>query len=183
MRRSLARTRSLRRVDKSAGVDDVRRPVELPYAGRQIDGRRDCHDAGDQARGRLAEFARQLQHHVAAQREADQEDGRHVRQLANHGEQVGRLAGVIERPSGQMLGAAAASHVEAMHGASGFERGLRQAARVTGGAGSFQSMHQNQLRNRIALRRLGMDQDLDAGLGVVEFRVTGKRSSSRCRCQ
>ena len=67
-----------------------------------------------------------------------------------------------------MFGAAAASHVEAMHGASCFERGLGQAARVTRGAGSFQSMDQNQLCHRLALRRLRMHQHLDARLGVVE---------------
>lgn len=56
-----------------------------------------------------------------------------------------------------------------MHGASGFERGLGQAARVTRGAGSFESMHQNQLCHRLALRRLRMHQHLDVRLGVVEL--------------
>ena len=76
---------------------------------------------------------------------------------------------MIERASAQMFGAAAAAHVEAMRGATGFERGLGQAARVTRRTGSFQAMNQNQLGHRFAGGRLRMDQHLDARLGFIEL--------------
>ena len=73
-----------------------------------------------------------------------------------------------------MFGAAAATHIEAIDGASGFERGLGQATRITRGAGAFESMHQNQLRHRLALRHLRMHQHLNARLSVVELGGNGK---------
>ena len=56
-----------------------------------------------------------------------------------------------------------------MRGATGFESGLRQAARVARGAGAFQAMHQNQVRDGFGCRRLRMHQNPDAGLGVIEL--------------
>ena len=50
---------------------------------------------------------------------------------------------MIERAAAQMFGATAASHVEAMGGATGLERGLGQATRVARGTGPFQPMNQN----------------------------------------
>ena len=99
-------------------------------------------------------------------------------ELADHRQQVGRLAGMIERAAAQVFGAAAASHVEAMGGATGFERGLGQAARVARGTGTFQSMNQNQ-----------MGDGFDAGAcewtrpgrpaRCVKLGFHGKRSSNR----
>ena len=54
-----------------------------------------------------------------------------------------------------------------MRGASGLERGLRQAARVAGVARSFQAVDQNQLGDGLAGRALRMDQHLDARFGFV----------------
>ena len=125
--------------------------------------------------GRIAQFSGQLQHHVSAQRKAGQEDrALGACERPDHRQQIGRLAGMIERLPLKMFGAAAASHVEAMRGETGFERGLRQAARIARGAGSFQSMHQNQLGEGSAGRTLRMDQHLDARLGVIEFRFDRK---------
>ena len=49
----------------------------------------------DQRRSRFAQFAGQFQHHVAAEREADQESRRG--ELAQKGQQVAGQAGMIER--------------------------------------------------------------------------------------
>jgi len=78
---------------------------------------------------------------------------------------------MIEGLARKVLGASATAHVKSMNGASGLESGMRQAARISRGAGPFQAMNQNQLGHRRAFGRLGIHPDLDARLGVVEFRV------------
>ena len=129
--------------------------LELPDAGRQIDGRGDCHHAGDEPGGGFAQFSGQLQHHIAAQRKTRQENrSALLRKLADDREQVRRLAGMVQGSAAQVLRAAATAHVESMRGATGLERGLRQAARITRLAGPFQAVNQNQMGDRLAFRRL-----------------------------
>lgn len=55
-----------------------------------------------------------------------------------------------------------------MDGEAGFERALRQAAGVTGVAGAFQAVDQDEIRFRWTFGMLGMDQDLDTGFGGKE---------------
>jgi len=90
-------------------------------------------------------------------------------ELADHGQEVGSLPGMIERGAGQVFGAAATAHVEAVHGQAGLERSLRQASRIARVAGSFQAVNQDQLGTGLAGRLLRMDQDLDAGLGGIQL--------------
>jgi hypothetical protein len=66
---------------ESSGINEVGWPVELPDAGRQIDGRGNRHHAGNQIASGIPQFAGQLQHHIAAQREAGQKDRRAAREL------------------------------------------------------------------------------------------------------
>ena len=100
---------------------------------------------------------------------------------ADDREQVRRLAGMIQRPAAQVFGAAATSHVEAMRGATGFERGLRQAARIARGAGSFQAVNHNQLCDRLGQLALASG----PGLGrPARYRRTsfGPESAARPNC-
>ena len=89
------------------------------------------------------------------------------------GENVGGLAGMVERLAAHGFRAAATAHVEAMDGVAFFESGLREALRISGGAGSFEAVHENEPRVRI-LRELGVDQHLNARLCLVELLCDGK---------
>src|SRR6202034_3371051 len=80
-----------------------------------------------------------------------------------------------QRPAAQMLCAAAATHVEAMRGASGLQSGVREAAGVTRGARSFQAMNHDQMSGGLARGRLRMNEDLHAGLGIEKPRLNRER--------
>src|SRR5258708_1376798 len=89
-------------------------------------------------------------------------------QLANYGQQIRRLARMVEGGPAKVLRPSAAPHVVAMDGVASFESGLCQTPGVTGGAGSFQAMHHNQFSGGRGGQRLRMHQDLDAGFGFVQ---------------
>jgi hypothetical protein len=144
----------LQPAEKPSGVNNIGRMVDSPGAGGEIDGRRDRHDSGDKILGGLAQFAGQLQDHITAERESSQEERLGAFQPADDGEEIGSLAGMIERLAADVLSPAAASHVESVYGEPVGKCRLRQAARVSGIAGTFQAMNQDQLRARFPFRPL-----------------------------
>ena len=113
-------------------------------AGRQVERRRCRAHAGDELPRRIAQFAGQFEHHIAAQREAHQETpGRALPvKLAEHRQKVAGEAGVVQGLA-EMLRAAAGAHVEAMRGESRTQRRGTQTAHVACIAGTFQAVHQD----------------------------------------
>ncbi len=94
--------------------------------------------------------------------------------LADDGQQVGRLSGVIEAAAAEMFGAAAASHVEAVGGASGLEQFMRQTLSIARLAGAFQAVDHDYFGDRWAGRTLRVDEYANARLGVIELNFNGE---------
>src|SRR5262245_48122170 len=67
----------------------------------------------------------------------------------------------------QVLRAPATAHVEAMRGEAEFESTIREAARVTRIARSFETMDENHVPLRLVGRKLRMYQHLDVGRGAI----------------
>jgi len=70
-----------------------------------------------------------------------------------------------------MRRAAAGPHMEPVNGIACFKARLRQAAHVTGFAGAFEPVCQDDLAHYGAGRALLLDQNLDLGLGPIELRL------------
>ena len=75
---------------------------------------------------------------------------------------------MIERVAAQMLGPAAASHVEAMYDESGVKHGVSKAPGVACVARTFEAMDDDDLAEWINVGSLRVDQDLDTGIGIEE---------------
>ncbi len=124
-------------------------PVARTDAARSM-GAETEHTPREQIAAPLAQFARQLQNNVAAQRIADGEERQSARALpfARDVQQIAGLPGMIVGLG--MPGSPAASpHVVAVHDIARFKRGGGHAARIARLARSFQAVDQNQLAHRI----------------------------------
>jgi len=80
------------------------------------------------------------------------------------------LAGMIQRFAAEMFGTGATSHVETVRRVTVFESSLGEAAGIAGVAGSFQSMHQNDLGQGFAGWALRVHQHLHARFSLVKSR-------------
>ena len=78
------------------------------------------------------------------------------------------LAGMIELVAAHGFGSSATPHVEAMNGVAGFERGVGKAYGVTGFAGAFQAVDEEEFGSRVALGALRVHQNLHSRLRVVQ---------------
>ncbi len=89
--------------------------------------------------------------------------------LANDGQQVRCLAGMIEPMAAKMLGAPAATHVKPVGGPARLQKFMGETLGIAGLAGAFEAMDHNYFGNGWTGRPLRMDKHSDAGLGVVQF--------------
>ena len=78
---------------------------------------------------------------------------------------------MIKRLAAELFCASAASHVEAVRGKAGAERGLCQAPCIARVARTFQTVDQNDLGTRFAGRLLGMNQHLHARFSLMKARL------------
>jgi hypothetical protein len=78
---------------------------------------------------------------------------------------------MIKRLAAELFCASAASHVKAVRGEAGAERGLCQAPGIARVARTFQAVDQNDLATRFAGRLLGMNQHFDARFSLVQARL------------
>ena len=133
-----------------------------------------ARDAADQLRRSFAQFARQLQHHVAAQRESREKRrcAPFRAQGAQHGQQIAGKSGVVERVA-EAFGAAAGPHVETVRGKPGGNRVRGQPLHVVGLRRSFESVHHHDLARGLAGGALGEHRHLHPGLGGEQAALFG----------
>ena len=139
------------------------------YAGGQIERSGYTADSGNDVR--FAEFARELQRYIPAERKTGEEErqGRHgfVALFEEEPDVVGQ-AGVVEGLC-QLLGASAGADVEAVGDEAGVEQVPREAEHIAGIAAAFEAMDEDGFGDGLTVGPVGFDQNLGVGIGLDVF--------------
>jgi hypothetical protein len=93
-----------------------------------------------------------------------------ARQFAQHEPEVARQPGVIQGLA-EPLGSAARAHVKTVRDIAGAQREAAQAADIAGVSRPFETVHHNDLANRLPFRELRVDEHLNRGFRAVEPRA------------
>ncbi len=130
-------------------------------ADRKVDGRGNAADPGNQTAGSFAQFSRQLQSNISAERETSQEnrpsgDGC---QFADNSLEIGSKPGVISGAA-ERFRSPAAPQVHTMCRKARMECCRSQALHIPRAAGTFETMDQNKMARRSSARGLFLNENL-----------------------